>query len=826
MRLPRYRPPVSMPDVKAPGFSRWLLDQLRSIGEDFAGSATTDVDSTIQQERVDVPAGATRRVSPTTSGTVVVLEAPGADNAGDQAILIIENPRGTVTVTASPHVGADGKVTVSLINGARQATFSRSGVVVLYSNGVDQWKTHAETPQETTASATDDLLDEALDAEVVLGTASASFPKGRVATDSTEVDAVLTSAGVISWALNAASVALSKLANIATQRIIGRNTAGSGSPEQITVHQALDWVVGDEWTLDGSDDAVSMGNVYQKERTDSWSVSVWVKTGEPAITAITDFIVCGNNDATANNRGWCVYLHNDGQPHIQLSNGAANVLDVTGTDIFNDGQLHHLVITYGGTSSAAGVQIYKDGVALTKTTVLSSLSATLVAAGNSFRIGRFGAQATAFFPGIISYLSVWGSALSGANVTTLYNAGVRGNEAAVGTPQSLWKLDAVDTTAASGVLDYGSSNFRGTTEGGLTNAVRQGALLARGATDWDTLQPGAKGSVLLSTGGNTVPSFGLVNLFGIESQPGNTVIANAAASRSGVQAVAMATNTVLLRAGADIVALAVGANTVVGRVAGNIVAAQVATGQIANNAASNAIIRDSGNLSVIGRSANSSGDPADISATAASDAVLRESGSVLGFGTVATAGIANDAITDAKLRNGGALSVIGRSANTGGDPADISAVAASGAVLRESGSTIGFGTVAAAGLADTIISPAKLAVVSSNIGVEFVIRVSYAAAAAGAADDVTVYSASAPFAFRILDVMVLTSTAIGGSTAQLRDTAGGAGAALSTALSTAATGTARNNDVASTTVAANGSVFLRRSDRGVAGEVIIFAVKT
>ena len=68
--------------------------------------------------------------------------------------------------------------------------------------------------------------------------------------------------------------------------------------------------------------------------------------------------------------------------------------------------------------------------------------------------------------------------------------------------------------------------------------------------------------------------------------------------------------------------------------------------EVADNAISNAKLRNSGALSVIGRSANSTGDPADISATAASGAVLRESGSVLGFGTVATAGLAANSVDD------------------------------------------------------------------------------------------------------------------------------------------------------------------------------------
>lgn len=54
--------------------------------------------------------------------------------------------------------------------------------------------------------------------------------------------------------------------------------------------------------------------------------------------------------------------------------------------------------------------------------------------------------------------------------------------------------------------------------------------------------------------------------------------------------------------------------------------------------------------------------------------------------------IANDAVTDAKLRNSGACSVIGRSANSSGDPADISS-SADGQVLRRASGSVGFGAV-------------------------------------------------------------------------------------------------------------------------------------
>lgn len=68
---------------------------------------------------------------------------------------------------------------------------------------------------------------------------------------------------------------------------------------------------------------------------------------------------------------------------------------------------------------------------------------------------------------------------------------------------------------------------------------------------------------------------------------------------------------------------------------------------------------------------------------------------------VTTGKIAADAVTDAKLRDSAALSVIGRSANSVGDPADIVA-GSDGHVLRRSGATVGFGTVADSALSANV----------------------------------------------------------------------------------------------------------------------------
>ena len=112
-------------------------------------------------------------------------------------------------------------------------------------------------------------------------------------------------------------------------------------------------------------------------------------------------------------------------------------------------------------------------------------------------------------------------------------------------------------------------------------------------------------------------------------------------------------------------------------------------------------------LSVIGRSVSTTGASGEITADSDGEVLLRN-GSTLEFGQVASAGLGTNIVSDAKLRQSAGLSVIGRSANTTGNVADIVA-GSDGHVLRLSGTALGFGTVAAAGIADGAVTADKIA---------------------------------------------------------------------------------------------------------------------
>ena len=97
--------------------------------------------------------------------------------------------------------------------------------------------------------------------------------------------------------------------------------------------------------------------------------------------------------------------------------------------------------------------------------------------------------------------------------------------------------------------------------------------------------------------------------------------------------------------------------------------------------------------------------------TMSGDGTLTDNGSnaVLDLSALAveTSEINTNAVTDAKLRQSAGLSVIGRSANTLGDVADITSTA-DGDVLRRNGTAIGFGTIGGASfgpqVANTVFS--------------------------------------------------------------------------------------------------------------------------
>lgn len=103
-----------------------------------------------------------------------------------------------------------------------------------------------------------------------------------------------------------------------------------------------------------------------------------------------------------------------------------------------------------------------------------------------------------------------------------------------------------------------------------------------------------------------------------------------------------------------------------------------------------------------------------------------------------------------------------------------------------------------------------------------VVRKTFTAAPAGAPDDVTLAALGGlPYKFRVVGGFLYLSAAVGASTATVRSRSGGAGTALAAFDSSLSVGVPTNTATAAIAPASTEGLFLRRSDRSIAGEVIL-----
>lgn len=119
---------------------------------------------------------------------------------------------------------------------------------------------------------------------------------------------------------------------------------------------------------------------------------------------------------------------------------------------------------------------------------------------------------------------------------------------------------------------------------------------------------------------------------------------------------------------------------------------------------------------------------------------------------------------------------------------------------------------------------------SAELGTVKVLQKTFTALTTGSADDVTILDGTPglPYACKVIDVQLFVTTEVGGSTCTL-NTATGGGAAISSDMSSNAKGHVRDAGIASGAVAvlaAGDDLYLRRSDRAVAGTVYVYLMIT
>lgn len=155
---------------------------------------------------------------------------------------------------------------------------------------------------------------------------------------------------------------------------------------------------------------------FNFERTDSFTLSSWVKFANIVSTQL--FMSKYDNSI---NRGYYLALIN-GKIRLSLqSNTGAIAATVETTSVVNINQWYNITATFGGTSNAAGCNIYIDGVLQTLTIIQDTLNATILNA-NTLTIGAsFGALFG--LDGNIAKSRAWNTELTSIQAAAEYNLG-------------------------------------------------------------------------------------------------------------------------------------------------------------------------------------------------------------------------------------------------------------------------------------------------------------------------------------------------------------------------------------------------------------------
>lgn len=219
--------------------------------------------------------------------------------------------------------------------------------------------------------------------------------------------------------------------------------------------------------------------------------------------------------------------------------------------------------------------------------------------------------------------------------------------------------------------------------------------------------PGATAS-----GGGTVTSVGVTTANGVSGTVANPTTTPAITVTLGsiTPSSVAATGTV---AGSNLSGTNTGDQTITltGPVTGT------GTGSFATSVTANAItdamLRQGGALTVVGRSTSSTGNVADIAAT--NNTALRVSGSVLGFGAIdlSTAQVTGR-LPLANVVQSAGLSVRGNGGTATADIADITGTADQVFRVNTAGTALGFGTIATGGIAAAAVTYPKIQNVAAS----------------------------------------------------------------------------------------------------------------
>jgi len=191
------------------------------------------------------------------------------------------------------------------------------------------------------------------------------------------------------------------------------NGTNEGADRGVTgkIGNAFDFESGD------TTDMVNFGDEFEFDRTDAFSISLWAKresqTGRNLMT---------KQDTAPPYHGYKIYHeYTDNTLRFDMTSnfGANNWQQISVPLTMTDEVWHHIVVTYNGNSTTAGMKIYVDGDVGTPTVIKDNLAASILNNINCTLGNRNTGEDG--WDGEIDEVGIWSKELNSTEVSWLYN---------------------------------------------------------------------------------------------------------------------------------------------------------------------------------------------------------------------------------------------------------------------------------------------------------------------------------------------------------------------------------------------------------------------
>jgi len=215
-------------------------------------------------------------------------------------------------------------------------------------------------------------------------------------------------------------------------------------------------------SFDGAGDYVNCGGAIDFHFNDGsgndlpFSVSAWVKLDNITAKRIA------SKDTSTSAREYLFGTSGNGKFNMLLGTGSVNI-NCQNNTVLNTTDWYHVVSTYDGTKTAAGIKVYVNGDASSLSTSTGGSYTGMPQTNGDLEIGRF-ANGHSFFDGFIDEVSIFDYELSQIQVSAIYNNKVVNNIGAL-EPLGWWRMGDNDNGQGTTITDQGSGNNNGSING-------------------------------------------------------------------------------------------------------------------------------------------------------------------------------------------------------------------------------------------------------------------------------------------------------------------------------------------------------------------------